>query len=76
MPRQHFPRDLGVPRFVGAKKSERRQTPKKEEGTERQKQDPVGDAEAGSSCQLLVVSGQFSHSYADRNGNVHTELRH
>jgi hypothetical protein len=35
MPRQHFPRDLGVTRLVSANESERRQAPKKEEGAER-----------------------------------------
>ena len=59
MPRQHLPRDLGVTRLVSADESERCQTPKKEEGAERQKQDPVGDAEAGiHSGQWSVVSCQ------------------
>jgi len=46
MARQHLARDLGVARLVGADQSEGCQPPEKEEGAERQKNQPVEDAEA------------------------------
>jgi hypothetical protein len=45
MPRQHFPRDLRITRFVRADQPERRQPPKEKVPAESEQQDWIGDAE-------------------------------
>lgn len=39
---QHFPRDLGVPRLIGADQAERGQGKEEQEPAKTGKQDPVG----------------------------------
>jgi hypothetical protein len=53
MPRQHFSRNLRIPRFVGADKSEMIQPEKEQECAKARKQECVGPA-TGSSRQAGV----------------------